>query len=103
MLASFLLLVWENILVKASSLKSASELGAFNQSARLAWGYSRPITGVTSRCSYASRTPVLFTHGFVEVACARAFPGRTGISVGESTSVAEGAMFVVELLAVALE
>ena len=53
------------------------------------------MTGVTSKCSYASRAPVLFTHGFVAAACA--LPGWIGTAVGDSTSVAEGAMLDLEL------
>lgn len=50
------------LLVRASSRNSSSELGAFNQSTRLTFANSRPMTGVTSKYSNCSRTPLDFRY-----------------------------------------
>lgn len=42
----------EHVLVSASSLSNSSELGDSSQETKLAWGNSRPMTGVTSKLSY---------------------------------------------------
>ena len=46
-----------NELVMAKSRINSSALGALSHSTRLALGNSRPMMGVTSKCSYWSRIP----------------------------------------------
>lgn len=84
------------VLVRASSRSSSSEFGAWRSETRFRCGYSRPITGVTSMCSYWSREPVLFTHGFA----AAALPGWIA-AVTWAGSLAEGAM-IAEMLSLGL-
>ena len=47
-----------NLLIRARSRSRSSELGARRKSFKLALGNSRPITGVTSNDSKASRVPL---------------------------------------------
>lgn len=76
-----------------SSLSNSSELGAWRRLTRFKCGYSRPMMGVASICSCWSNAPVAFTHGFADEVVAEAcFPGRMGMVVWASTSVAEGAI-----------
>lgn len=49
--------MFRGLLVMAKSLMSSSALGALSHSTSLAVGNSRPMTGVTSKDSYASSTP----------------------------------------------
>lgn len=93
--------------MRASSLSSSSEFGACNHSTTFTVGYSRPMMGVTSKCSYWSSTPVLFSHGFgcsvvIGAVLEIALPGWMSVVVGwtegsMSVVVAEGDM-VLELV-----
>lgn len=68
----------------ARSRRSSSEFGEHKKSFRFALGNSRPMTGVTSKDSKASKAPLSF-----KGACPG--PGETGTAVSEAK---EGAMIV---------
>lgn len=79
------------LLVIARSLSSSSELGALSHSTRLALGNSRPMTGVESKDSYASRTPVVFRGSLCSMGSVEAALDLTGASTGV-VSTADGAI-----------
>lgn len=74
----------DDILVMARSRRRSSALGALSQSTRFALGNSRPMTGVTSKDSWASRAPESMS-GLRR--------GGTMSAMGED-SIAEGAILV---------
>lgn len=71
-----------DLLVIARSLRSSSEFSASSQSTRLAFGNSRPMTGVTSKESNGFRAPDNLS------GCLCSDLDRMGVS----TSIADGAM-----------